>query len=140
MSNIATTIEQSKYLLELGLDPKTADMFWKHSALLGNHDINGRITVSYQDHLFVGKYDGEIPAWSLSALLEVMCYNSGIDVYFNNPCFNSPTWCCHWIMREEGTITECSKTGASKIDAAFEVVRELIMNGYIKRGGDNGQA
>ena len=28
MSNIATTIEQSKHLLELGLDTKTADMVW----------------------------------------------------------------------------------------------------------------
>lgn len=79
---ISTSIEQSKHLLELGLNPDSADMFWNYSASLGNTDINGRIAVSYHDNLFVGKCDGAIPAWSLSALLEVMPSNIGdYDLY-----------------------------------------------------------
>lgn len=63
MSNIATNIEQSKHLLELGLDIKSADMCLCKSA---------------QDIWFLcaytpGEYDAHtVPAWSLSALLEVI--------------------------------------------------------------------
>jgi hypothetical protein len=63
MTQIATTIEQSKHLLELGLDSKSADMC---------------LCKSTQDTWFLcaytpGSYDAHtVPAWSLSALLEVM--------------------------------------------------------------------
>lgn len=33
MSQIATTIEQSKRLLDAGLDPGSADMMWRNVAL-----------------------------------------------------------------------------------------------------------
>ena len=47
MSQIATTIEQSKRLLDAGLDPESADM--KHI-----------------------RFDDEIPAWSLSRLIDLI--------------------------------------------------------------------
>lgn len=67
MNKICTSIEQSKILIELGLDVNTADMFWdtlfakKPEAHVDNH------------HLIDG-YDDEhrIPAWSLSALLKLI--------------------------------------------------------------------
>lgn len=63
-NKIATTEEQSKKLLELGIDEGTADMYWWH----------------YNEKTYLsGMYDGEfnkreedVPAWSLSALLNVM--------------------------------------------------------------------
>jgi hypothetical protein len=61
---IATTIEQSKHLLELGLDSKTADMCFEM--------YKGNWTLT------VGKKSAQvnrglaIPAWSLYALLNVM--------------------------------------------------------------------
>ena len=66
MSNIATTIEQSKHLLELGLDPKTADMVWVCYAAGGY-----RLEVLHRE-LFERIMETDIAAWSLTALLEVM--------------------------------------------------------------------
>ena len=67
MNKICTSIEQSKKLLELGIDVKTADMFWdtlfakKPEAQVNNHH-------------FIDEYDDEhrVPAWSLTALLELI--------------------------------------------------------------------
>lgn len=77
---IATSIEQSKKLVELGVDPKTADMnYWCGSDLrIGGHRA--------QDE------ELDIPAWSLSALLNVLppiqelC--SSTDHYYRIICMN----------------------------------------------------
>ncbi len=77
---IATSIEQSKQLVRLGLDPKTADMCWvkdytEQWVLITDTQINIRSRFEgmyeysgfqWQEHIAL------IPAWSLSALLEVM--------------------------------------------------------------------
>lgn len=67
MNKICTDIEQSKKLLELGIDVKTADMFWdtlfakKPEAQVNNHH-------------FIDEYDDEhrVPAWSLSVLMNFL--------------------------------------------------------------------
>ena len=60
MNKICTSIEQSKHLLELGLDTKTADMS-HYETTAGDY------------YLQVGKeYEDDIPAWSLSALLDLI--------------------------------------------------------------------
>lgn len=124
---IATTIEQSKHLLDLGLDPKTADMFWRYSASLGNTDINGKIAVSYHDNLFVGKYDGAIPAWSLPALLEVM---PKPDLYRET----ADLWVCVTFFKE-GSIRGFGETA---IDAACDTITKMFGRGYlIKKGGQD---
>lgn len=69
MNKICTSIEQSQKLIELGIDVNTADMMWDDWSLIDD-----------EWHIFVG-YDPEIeqdygrkcyPAWSLSALLELI--------------------------------------------------------------------
>ena len=59
-TKVCTSIEQSKRLLELGLDAETADMYWEYNTL----------------KLMCNDYDPNIvqhvPAWSLSALVDVM--------------------------------------------------------------------
>lgn len=67
MNKICTSLEQSKKLLELGIDVKTADMFWdtlfakKPEAQVNNHH-------------FIDEYDDEhrVPAWSLIALFKLL--------------------------------------------------------------------
>lgn len=65
MSQIATTIEQSKRLLAAGLDPESADMSW-HKYRTSKWD------------LWVGWSDRElpdfqfVPAWSLSRLWDLL--------------------------------------------------------------------
>jgi len=72
---IATTIEQSRQLLEAGVDPNSADMCWTNlveTADEGGYFIKEREQVF---HLEIGcpRYDKNIiPAWSLSALLKLL--------------------------------------------------------------------
>lgn len=64
-----TTIEQSKRLVELGLDPRSADMFWDTlgECHVDNHHIIAEVT---KDNGFDLQRD-VYPAWSLDALLKV---------------------------------------------------------------------
>lgn len=65
MNKICTSIEQSKKLIELGIDVYTADMFFA---------MNGTLPVvsKYIDDGFVTAVDGAIPCWSLSALMNLL--------------------------------------------------------------------
>ena len=79
---ICTTIEQSKKLIELKIDINTADMCWFE---------NDVFTISYIDSLIT-----ECPAWSLSALLELIPpylgeFNEGIDFGFDKAV--NGKWC-----------------------------------------------
>ena len=61
MNKICTTIEQSKKLIELGIDRKTSDMYYWCG-----------------EDLRIGGYkaqceESDIPCWSLAALLGVFC-------------------------------------------------------------------
>ena len=116
---ICTSIEQSQHLLELGLDPKTADMsytyFDKGEPLLGltPYMLNSRMA---------------IPSWSLSALLEVI----------------SKVTCISYLTIDTSYLIRCKDLGflwqkdiAAKdpVTAAYEMVCWLIEQGIIKKGG-----
>lgn len=72
-SRIATSIEQSKTLRKAGFGPSTADMEWNYM----KHDSQWMLTVGYED----SQYYAEIPAWSLSRLIDILgtasSYNYG---------------------------------------------------------------
>ena len=57
---IATTIEQSKKLIELGIDVNSADMYYWHGCYRLLRVNDGKCE------------DIDIPAWSLSALLKIL--------------------------------------------------------------------
>lgn len=123
-----TTIEQSCKLIELGLDPRTADMFYatEFGTLIAEppYEVEG--------------YEPCVPftpAWSLAALLELMpaCINDDNDflvIEKDETYLNEPIWRVsykHYI--KEDTIVE---RNAPLINAAFETVCWLIEQGHIK--------
>ena len=78
---LATTIEQSETLIRIGVDINTADMYWQR---VGAFEYELRI-LNERDkkHCF----DYNIPAWSLSALIDLV---SGIkDILYVSHSFNS---------------------------------------------------
>lgn len=117
MSDIATNIEQSKHLLGLGLSPDSADMCLCKSA---------------QDTWFLcaytpGSYDAHtVPAWSLSALLEVM---PKPDLYRET----ADLWVCVTFFKE-GSIRGFGETD---IDAACDTITKMFGRGYLKKKGGN---
>ena len=66
---ICTTIEQSKKLIELGIDVNTADMMWDDWRLI---DEGWKLIAGYYPE--IEKHYGRkcYPAWSLTALIELM--------------------------------------------------------------------
>ena len=65
-SQICTTREQSERLLELGLKPETADMYWV------NHlDLWMPVMLLYEDRPLD---NNDIPAWSLHRLIEMVAH------------------------------------------------------------------
>ena len=110
-TKICTSIEQSKKLLSLGLDPNTADMFYN----LGESQIPNVIYGCHED------FKCYLLAWSLTALLELMPngYSLGNRA--------SKYYVCFTHIKQEN-ITEYTES----VDAAFEAVCWLIKQGHIK--------
>lgn len=80
MSQIATTIEQSKRLLDAGLDPGSADMRWEQFPGLVPR-------LCYQPDVMPLIAPKVIPAWSLSRLWEL---NSKSYYRLSCPSIKSP--------------------------------------------------
>lgn len=144
MNKICTTIEQSKKLLELRIDRNTADMRYGYIAPYDYSDRmfdGGYDEVPYpkdflkrNPNFSENEYDGELPAWSLSALLGLM---PKIYEYENDPedggC--QPNLCKGWdnnqwhiVYRSSLYITEWYD---DPLDAAFEMVVWLKENNKI---------
>lgn len=121
-----TTVEQSKKLLELGLNSETADMYY---------DGYGKLPVGYPGILMhKNSFEYDTPCWSLGALMELMpkikededdggCYPTLCKGY------NTNKW--HCVYRSSIYITDWCDTS---INAAFDMVVWLLENGYIKKG------
>jgi len=133
---IATTIEQSKYLLELGLSPDSADMEYCYidefnSGLQVKGDINAEVDRRL-DMMFGVTH---IPAWSLSALLDVMPNNDYWDIYL----------CQAQDGKWQSVFHDCEFSNGEYKDfiadtpftAAYEMVCWLLKQGLIKKGGQD---
>ena len=108
MTQIATTIEQSKRLIELGLNADTADMYYV--------EYYGNTYLTSMDKEFDKRTDTY--AWSLSRLLELMpsaTLDSSNDHYFRLRCMEKFT---EWHD--------------NAIDTAYEMMCYLLENKLIK--------
>ena len=144
MNKICTTIEQSKKLIELGIDVNTADMRYGYIAPYDYSDRmfdGGYDEVPYpkdflkrNPNFSENEYDGELPAWSLAALLGLM---PKLYEFENDPDDGGcqPNLCKGWdnnqwhiVYRSSIYITEWYD---DPIDAAFEMIVWLKENGKI---------
>lgn len=114
MNPKATTIEQSRKLLELGLDPKSADFAW-----VGE---DGCFVATSTDLT-----DTETPAWSLEALIDAL--PSGTAFIHTGRLGYCVSFCGGaWVHYES---TSYSK---SLINQVFELVVWLFDNGCMRKG------
>ena len=133
MNKICTTVKQSRKFMELGIDVNTADIWWAeyiiteepyyYLSFIKSSDIN------YSQNTIK-----DIPAWSLSALLELIPpylgkFNEGIDFGLSK-AMNGKRYSAHYIQINDDGIFTFNKTvtGDTAIDAAFEMVCWLKEN------------
>ncbi len=122
MSNIATTIVQSKHLLELGLSPDSADMVWTTA----NPDLPMLLAYPIED---CNSWNDKVPAWSLSALLEVMPKKCEPDIQ-KSPI--SGVYFAHCFVNGKPYITD---DHGNAVTAVYEMVCWLLEQGLIGKGG-----
>lgn len=125
-----TTLEQSEKLMELGLNPETADMYYFCDPTpAGNIMYPTLIVVEKHLHSRLPEYDkGDIPCWSLGALLEVM--PKGVQINFNNTGISIDI-----TFVRNGVIIDSHRVkNDTFLEAAYDMVVWLLGNGYIKKG------
>lgn len=125
MERIATTTEQSKKLLELGIDPKSADMCYQPyiSALYGNGNK------CFALHVEEKSSPEQIPAWSLGALLNVIEFIKPESLVL--------------VLTKDGDkwIMELYQRGVVKmlqgcneiVDSAVGIIELLVQEGYLNQ-------
>lgn len=131
-TKICTTIEQSERLIKLGLDKSTADM---HYFFDGYNPT--RLDVGYDKStakFYRGTKNKYMPAWSLSALLNIMpkinCSATGI-FYPHLAKHQTGKYICVYTNNDNSGSGEWYIED-TPIDACFEMVVWLIEKGYIK--------
>lgn len=109
MNKICTDIHQSKKLIELGIDTNTADMYWWATSL--------RYYIEAMDDGDFNEAEGHIPAWSLTALLELMPKS-----IISTPNPFSDNYCCRNVEFDMEFYAD------NPVDAAFETLSWLLEN------------
>jgi len=117
MNKICTSIEQSKKLMELGIDVNTADMYWWYGG-----------KVYYVEAMEDGDFNKEsdIPCWSLAALLEVIP-----NVVVEN--FDDTTYVVSAHKKIDG-VGYAYLGGAdadNSVDACVELIEKLHKDGLL---------
>lgn len=112
MNKICTSIEQSKQLVDLGIDVNTADMCY------GIDDD----TLKYDDlpwlipyHKYTNK-EFYIPCWSLTALLNIVPYPSLHSTFMG--------WRCD-SYNKEGTSCIFGENADNPVDTCYEMILKL---------------
>lgn len=114
MNKICTTIEQSQKLVELGIDVNTADTWYQY---IGDSFKDGITKPVY--FLMVMRDDPsekDIPAWSLSALLNILPYPSLHSTFMG--------WRCD-SYNKEGTSCIFGEDADNPVDTCYKMIVKL---------------
>lgn len=118
MSKICTSIEQSKKLIELGIDINTADMYY---------DVNSYGIQSKPD-VAIGKvWSKDIPAWSLAALIELLP---------NKIVVNNEKYFLHFTKNKVEFIGIVTWDGQKSISAEADNLLDACYNIIVKLKND----
>ena len=127
-----TSIEQSKKLLELGLNPETADMCWEQH-------YNKEPIITVKPYTTKGKSIGAhcCDAWSLGALLEAIPHIIKDDDYTNEITpllypMQGEWFCVYNELDTDGYSPYAEEKGTTPIEAVFNMIVWLFKNEYIK--------
>lgn len=127
MTKICTSIEQSKKLIELGLDVNTGDMCYK---CLGEdpYDLIVRPYSDWKEEykgLLISGDANVLPAWSLPGLLNLIPHTGFDGIELNNYNDGKEIWTAifHWKY-ELSPI----RIADNPIDAIYEIIIYLLEN------------
>ena len=124
MNKICTSLEQSKKLIELGIDINTADMYYEEvcnlpKAIIGNYILHNQC-MEDKDYK---KLSNPVlsPAWSLSALLDILPCNLKLVLAIND--FQGDRKEKYVIGSVEHDKYDCFAD--NPVDACYEMILKL---------------
>lgn len=119
---IATSIEQSKKLVALGVDPSTADMYWDFDEMQKFHCLN-IFEEGFNKHSYL--LGENLPAWSVEVLMDML--PDKIVGYRGYEVFNLRIEKDEqeYVVHYSGNFLETSYC-KNLIDAVFEMVCKLL--------------
>ena len=119
MNKICTSIEQSKKLMELGIDVKTADMFWS---------LNPEVLVASEymtEDNYIPCVDA-IPAWSLAVLRNLLPTaikpNKDLYLFESHNTFDN-SWVYRYYNEDDVSYLYCKDI--NEVDACYEMIIKL---------------
>lgn len=132
-----TTLEQSRKLIELGLDPKTADLWlteFQQMKIVGWESVpDGEKTVSVSfckpERLATASY-AFTPCWSTDALLAVIPHTGFDGIELTNYSDEKVVWTASFHWKTDSTPI---RLGYTPLEAVYETVCWLLENGYINK-------
>jgi hypothetical protein len=119
MTKACTDIEESKKLVELGLDKSTADMGWSYS----------RNPYQARNRMYLGTLstDADIPAWSLSALSEIIPQTIEKEYTINIVQGYQNKWFISYVsVKTNDYLDYFMATGETLLDTMFDLVCKLL--------------
>ena len=127
MNKICTDVIQSKKLIELGIDITTADMYYSFDYNIEEYEEDAQIIPKSELGEHFSLFPEDIPAWSLSALLDILAketHNIDEDGYIVLSSYKG-NW---WDISPINCVDEEIKESNSPLDVAFEMVCRLLKN------------
>lgn len=130
-----TTIEQSKKLVKLRLNPDTADMFYFLDPTPAGCIYHLTVPqIGFGVKTREPEYNkGDIPCWSLGALINII----PSTIYKGKQTFTLEMHkdaLYHLCYESRSRLNEIWVTKKHLLDAAFEMVVWLLENNYIEKG------
>ena len=116
-----TSVEQSKHLLELGLKPDTADMFW----LFDSKDTWEPVVFNWEQH----QDTKDIPCWSVGQLLSLMPVVIRKD---KRHYYTLHTIGHRKVVYSQNRCVFHKEIANPLIDACYAMMIWLLENNYIK--------
>ena len=122
MSRIALRPIEAQVLTSYGVPEDTADMYFDPD--------NGQLRFIPSD-MNGSQFSGRV-TWSSDALVNILV---GCDEeYVSFSRFSNKYWLCRWTRIGDGVKETLSKMACSKVQAAYEVLLQLIKDGFIDYG------
>lgn len=130
-SQICTSVEESKRLLELGLKKETADMMYI---------TDGRVPKEYAHYDLVHEYYEScfedivhIPAWSLHRLVEMVPHTIWHTEYEDRPRLKHTFWFSKYAPSYDSTEDIDFREHPNLYDNIIDCIEWLINEGYFSK-------
>lgn len=119
MKRIALQPIEAQVLASYGVPEDTADMYFDPDA--------GQLRFIPSD-MKGSQFSGRV-TWSTDALVDILVGSDEEYVSFSH--FSDKFWLCRWTRIGDGVKENISKMALSKVQAAYEVLLQLLKDGFI---------